>query len=60
MMNYKITYTVNNEEPNCMQCDHVCGWVWADYKGKTHDNCAEHCGAEHGWQGYQRTEVISE
>ena len=51
-----ITYTADDEEPDCMQCDHVCGWIWTDYKGKKHDNCSEQCGAEHGWNGYKRTE----
>lgn len=55
-MTDKVIYTADNEEPDCMKCDHVCGWFWTDYKGQKHDNCAEHCGVEHGWNGYQRTE----
>ena len=59
-MGYKISYTADDEEPDCMKCDHVCGWILIDNKGQKHDNCAEHCGAEHGWNGYKRTEEVSE
>ena len=59
-MSYKIAYTADDEEPDCMKCYHVCGWVYKDYKGKFHDGCAEHCGAEREWNGYRRTEEVSE
>lgn len=44
-------YTVDDEEPNCNECDRCCG----------EDNyCVSQCGANHGWGGYERTERIVE
>ena len=56
----KVIYTADNEEPDCMKCDHVCGWTWTDRTGKLHDYCSEKCGAEHYWNGYERTESEDE
>ena len=44
-----IIYTVDDEEPDCNRCDHCCG---EDYY------CIKQCGAEHGWNGYERLERI--
>lgn len=41
-----IEYTVEDEMPDCGQCDHVCD----------NFNCEKLCGPEHGWWGYRRTE----
>lgn len=43
------TYTVDDEEPKCGRCNHF---------GDDFD-CCEHCGAEHGWNGYERTELVT-
>ena len=57
MYKYEV-FTANNEEPNCMRCDYVTDSVYEDLKGKKHDRCVEHCGPEHGWNAYRRTEEI--
>ena len=44
-----IIYTVDDEEPDCNRCDHCCG---EDYY------CIKQCGAEDGWNGYERLERI--
>lgn len=46
-----IIYTVNDEEPNCNRCDHCDS---DDYI------CIHQCGAEHGWNGYERIEYEEE
>ena len=51
-----ISYKVDNEEPDCGRCDFQCENCWTDSKGKIHDNCVERCGANHGWNMYQRNE----
>ena len=41
----KLVFTADDEDPKCGRCDNqddAC--------------CAEYCGPEHGWYGYQRTE----
>lgn len=43
----KVTYTADNEEPECGRCDHF---------GDDFDCCSS-CGSEHGWYGYIRTEL---
>jgi hypothetical protein len=45
----RVEYTVDDEMPDCGRCDHVSD----DFK------CCDWCGAEHGWWGYRRTEVIN-
>lgn len=40
-------YTADDEEPDCGRCDHICD---------SEEWCTEHCGAEHAWIGYRRTE----
>ena len=40
-----ITYTADDEMPNCGTCDHACD----DFE------CNNSCGPEHGWYGYART-----
>lgn len=50
MSNVKI-YTVDDEEPNCNRCDHVCD---SDIV------CQQYCGNEHYWNGYSRTEFIED
>ena len=50
MSNVKI-YTVDDEEPNCNRCDHVCDpdkW------------CQKYCGGAYSWNGYSRTEFIED
>lgn len=46
-----IIYTVDDEEPDCNRCDHCCG---EDYY------CLKQCGAQHGWNGYERIEMMLE
>lgn len=46
-----IFWTVDDEEPDCMRCDHC------DYDDYI---CIHQCGEEHGWNGYERTEYIEE
>lgn len=41
----KIIYTADDEMPDCGQCDNCCN----DFE------CSKLCGAEKGWNGYQRT-----
>lgn len=31
-----------NEEPNCLNCEYVCGGF----------DCKKHCGPEHYWAGF--------
>lgn len=50
MSNVRI-YTVDDEEPNCSMCDHVCD---------SDEICREYCGCEHWWNGYVRTELIDD
>ena len=40
-----VIYTADDEEPDCMTCDHCEGSVL----------CSE-CGPEHGWHYYRREE----
>lgn len=40
-------YTADDEKPNCMNCDHICG---------SQTRC-DKCGPEYWWQYYERTEV---
>lgn len=42
-----IIFTADDEEPECGQCDHICDF-----------DCENLCGTEHGWWGYERTEII--
>lgn len=41
-----VVYTADDEEPDCGQCDNICG---------TDEFCTKCCGAEHYWNGYSRT-----
>lgn len=44
--NTSLVFTVEDEFPCCMECDHCC-------------ECnGENCGAEHSWKQYQRTEIL--
>ena len=45
----QIIYTVDDEEADCNRCDHCYG---EDYY------CIKLCGAEHGWNGYERIEIM--
>lgn len=45
-----IVYTADNEMPVCIHCDNF----------GTDFDCCKCCGAEHGWYGYQRTEVVED
>ena len=47
-----IEYTVNDEMPDCVQCDH--------FDGSDGFKCEEWCGPEHAWFGYMRTERVDE
>lgn len=43
-----IVHTADDEEPNYNRCDNAdCEYL-----------CIHSCGAEHGWNGYERTEEI--
>lgn len=46
-----IHYTADDEEPDCMMCDHV---------ERNYEFCQENCGDEHGWYGYVRTENLED
>ena len=42
-----ISYTADDEEPNCLECNSC-----------TSGNGCLRCGPEYGWMGYMRTERI--
>lgn len=44
---YVWVHTADDEEPNCMSCDNVCG---------SQEKC-DKCGSKYWWQHYKRTEV---
>ena len=44
---YVTIYTADDEEPECERCD---------FMDAPYTLCTANCGAEHGWNGYQRTE----
>lgn len=47
-MREEVIYTADDEEPNCNRCDNIeCAYL-----------CIHRCGAEHGWYGYERSELI--
>lgn len=46
-----LIYTVDDEEPNCIRCDHCFG---------EDDYCVSQCGAEQGWNGYERIVCLEE
>ena len=50
-MSRTIIYTADDEEPDCVRCNHI-----------TDNNkwCMEHCGSANSWNGYERTEEIDE
>ena len=48
-MDHCVIYTADDEEPNCMMCDHCRGSVL----------CKE-CGPKYGWHYYRREEQDSE
>lgn len=44
----EVIYTADDEEPNCNRCNNVeCECL-----------CIQNCGAEHGWYGYERSELV--
>lgn len=45
---YRETYNADNEEPNCLRCNHVCD---------RYDSFCLRCGPENWWHNYIRTEV---
>ena len=45
-----ITYTADDEEPNCRRCEHI---------NNSDKWCAENCGGANGWNGYLRYEYDS-
>ena len=46
-MSYDVIYNADDEEPNCMKCDHVC---------LTYELFCVKCGPDYWWQNYKRTE----
>ena len=42
----KYTYTADDEYPDCGRCDNI---------NVSDELCARFCGADHGWNSYQRT-----
>lgn len=48
----KLLYVndADNEFPDCMKCDHMCG---------SQERC-DKCGPEYWWAGYERTEYPDE
>lgn len=55
-----ITFTGDDEEPNCMSCDYCSDGTWTDANGKKHNRCSEACGPQSGWYSYRRTEIVSQ
>lgn len=49
ILNHCVIYTADDEEPDCMMCDHGEGSVL----------CKE-CGPKYGWHYYRREEQNSE
>lgn len=49
ILDHCVIYTADDEEPDCMRCDHCQG----------SDLCSE-CGPEHWWHYYEREEQNSE
>lgn len=47
----EIIYTVDDEEPDCNRCD---------YCDEDDYYCIKRCFAEHGWNGYERSECVSD
>ena len=43
-----IIHTADDEEPDCMRCDHCCD----------DDKICEECGPSFWWANYKRTEVL--
>lgn len=46
-MSYKVIYNADDEEPNCMKCDHICS---------AYESFCAKCGPDNWWQNYKRTE----
>lgn len=49
ILDHCVIYTADDEEPDCLMCDHC----------QCSDLCSE-CGPEHGWHYYRREEQNSE
>lgn len=45
ILDHCVIYTADDEEPDCLMCDHC----------QSSDLCSE-CGPEHGWHYYRREE----
>lgn len=45
ILDHCVIYTADDEEPDCLMCDHC----------QSSDLCGE-CGPEHGWHYYRREE----
>ena len=49
MVKYVDNYDYDDEmNDGCSQCDHICD---------SSEWCKEHCGPEHDWKGYEKTEI---
>ena len=45
----RVKYTADDENPDCMCCDHVC----------SDSNICQYCGPKFGWARYVRTERVN-
>lgn len=45
----RVKHTADDENPDCMCCDHVC----------SDSNTCQYCGPKFGWARYVRTEKVS-
>lgn len=45
-----LFYTVDDEEPDCNNCEHCCDDFF----------CSKRCGPKYGWAGYQRVKLVNE
>ena len=46
-----FVYTADNEEPDCMQCEHVCD---------SYEKFCSKCGPKYYWYNYVRIEIENE
>ena len=53
---YEITFTADDEEPDCMKCYNIDA-TYFDSDRKQHSICKK-CGPDYCWNYYKRTEVI--
>lgn len=47
----KITFTADDEEPDCNRCDNMC---------ESYEFCSKFCGANNWWNAYARTIFVND